>query len=111
MYTICTPDGLCQTITATCVPPLQFQCTSLQPLQCGCVDATPAPQPVPRPDPLQWRTAWGLPLGIAPAQCALQVSYPNNNPSDVQAVAPVGCDQAGIELALAVLLARLMGGK
>jgi hypothetical protein len=47
----------------------------------------------------------------APAQmqCEVRVIYPPNNPAGAQLVTYPGCEGAGMELAIAVVLARLLG--
>lgn len=51
-----------------------------------------------------------LPLPPPPRACTVTIIYPDVAPSQVQiSKSPDGCDAAGVELAVAVALARLLG--
>lgn len=57
---------------------------------CSCV--------MPNPQPLN------PPSGV----CTISLVYPVDRPSDVRVVKDFGCEQAGMEIAMAVMLARLI---
>lgn len=85
--------------TPACIPPRILLCTGEDsgpqgPGYVFCLCEVPAGPPQP-----------------PPPQCFVGVQYLKNDPKAVWLNKPdAGCDQAGMELALAVILAKLLGG-
>lgn len=70
-----------------CVPPAVRVCPGIGACECLVVD--------PRPTP-------------PPKTCTVSITYPENQPQKPTLQA-MDCDQAGAELAIALILARLLG--
>lgn len=98
---ICPP-----TIDYACAPPLVPFTTSAGQHVCVAPCNTP-------PYTLIAESPSGAIGCIMPPRCAVTFEYVQSDPGTV--ISPptpaAGCDQAGLELALAVALAKLMGGK
>jgi hypothetical protein len=73
-----------------CEPPREVVCvgTSEGPTQCSCAAVPPPPR-----------------------DCIVTITYRDSDPAQPIAVTDPACDQVGIELAIAVVLARLLGAK
>lgn len=85
-------DGLRVCTDVICTPPLLWRCTSEG--QCSCQAATQ------------------IPTARASMACEVRILYTVADPAAPQ-VAPMGewCDAAGVELAVAVILAKLLGAR
>jgi hypothetical protein len=105
MAAICDPvTGICVAPpTVSCVPPMLFRNGA-----CECPDGGRAiglglGTPICLPAP---------PAAVV-SGCVVTISYSTNDPNDLQVTRPLdpGCDAAGLELAVAVALARLLVGR
>ena len=76
-----------------CFKPAQWVCAENGPVSCVCE----VPPPV------------YLPLAPIAAQCTATITYPPSAPGVPAIVMPSGCDVAGAELAIAVILSQLLG--
>lgn len=82
--TVCQDVNPPKPTSPSCVPPLIWTCTA--PAACACT----AP---------------------SATTCTLTITYANEDPAiPVMAPLPAGCDAASAELAIAVILAKLLGG-
>jgi hypothetical protein len=130
------PAPYCVRVTVSCVPPLLFHCppgaTGLADCACSDPNLVVPPPTVSCIPPLLWNgtacvpetcPAGQVPVGSTPegrlicgapppatTVCQLAVTYKSDIPASAQISAPPpGCDQAGVELAIAVILAKMLG--
>lgn len=111
----CTNDGSGVVCTAqACIPPEVQVCSA--PDTCFC--AVPPPPPIVDvfcDPPLVRVCDLTNPQSCrceAASACTLTISYPANDPNAVVASpVPAYCDGAGLELAVSIILMRMLGGR